>query len=53
METELVAQAAVEGDRRFFLEALCLDPFVQSLRKAKQLMEDYLIEYKEFLPQFR
>lgn len=49
---ELVAQAAISGDRRLFLEALCLDPFVHDLDTAKSIMDDYLQEYREYLPQF-
>ena len=40
------------GGRRLFLEALCLDPFVHSLDTAKAIMEDYLREYRKYLPQF-
>ena len=49
---ELVAAAAVDGDRRLFLQALCLDPFVRGLGTARKIMEDYLREYREYLPQF-
>jgi alpha-galactosidase len=49
---ELIARAAAEGSRQHFLEALCLDPFVRNLRIAKKIMEDYLAEYKEYLPKF-
>ena len=47
---ELVVKAAVAGDRQCFLEALCLDPFVRSLRVARRLMDDYIEQYKEYLP---
>ena len=49
---ELVAQAAFEGDRRLFLEALCLDPYVHHLSTARAIMEDYLETYREYVPQF-
>ena len=49
---ELVVQAAVTGERQRFMEALCLDPFVHSLKTARNLMDDYLREYEEYLPQF-
>jgi alpha-galactosidase len=49
---ELIARAAEEGDRRLFLEALCLDPFVRGLSTARNLMEDYLREYRDYLPRF-
>ena len=48
---ELIARAAVEGERRLFLEALCLDPFVHSLNAAKRICEDYIEEYRKYLPQ--
>lgn len=50
---ELIAQAAHEGSRQRFLEALCLDPFVRGLRTARKLMDDYLDENRQYLPQFR
>lgn len=49
---ELIAQAAAEGCRQRFLEALCLDPFVQGMSTAKKIMDDYLTQYKDCLPQF-
>ena len=49
---ELVAEAAVTGDRRLFLEALCLDPYVRGITTARKIMKDYLDEYKDYLPQF-
>ena len=49
---ELVAQAAVTGNRQRFLEALCLDPSAPSLSTARALMDEYLAAYREYLPQF-
>lgn len=49
---ELVVQAAVTGDRKTLLESLCLDPFVRSLNTMKKMRDDYLKEYKKYLPQF-
>jgi len=49
---ELIAQAAAEGCRQRFLEALCLDPFVQGMSTAQKIMDDYLTQYKDCLPQF-
>lgn len=49
---ELVVKAAITGDRSLFLQALCLDPFVHGLRTARALMDDYLNEYRDYLPQF-
>lgn len=49
---ELVARAAQEGDRDILLKALCLDPFTEDLPTMRALMEEYLREYREYLPQF-
>jgi len=49
---DMVAQAAVSGDRVLLLEAMCLDPFVHSLTTARALVDDYLNEYKKYVPQF-
>jgi alpha-galactosidase len=49
---ELVAQAAIEGDRQLFLQALCLDAHTTSLNQARSIMGDYLNKYQEYLPQF-
>ena len=49
---ELIARAAVTGDRRLFLEALCLDPFVRGLSTARRIMDDYLKAYRRYVPQF-
>ena len=49
---ELIAEAAVTGERRLLLEALCLDPYVRGLTTARKIMEDYLAEYRDYLPQF-
>ena len=49
---ELVAQAAVTGDRQLALQALALDPYVRSITQAKAILDDFLREYQEDLPQF-
>ena len=49
---ELIARAAVEGDRRLFLQALCLDPFIRGLSAARRIMDDYLADYRDYVPQF-
>jgi alpha-galactosidase/6-phospho-beta-glucosidase family protein len=47
---ELIVRAAVTGDRQHFLEALCLDSSVHSLKTARGLLEDYIAAYREYLP---
>jgi alpha-galactosidase/6-phospho-beta-glucosidase family protein len=49
---EVIAEAALCGDRRLLLEALCLDPCKMSLSHARAMMNDYLDEYRDYLPQF-
>jgi alpha-galactosidase len=48
---DLIAQAAVEHSRQKLLEAMCLDPFVRSLKTARELVEDYVGEYAGYLPE--
>ena len=52
----LVAQlgidAAVEGDRQKALQCLLLDPVITDIETAKAVLDDYLISYKQHLPQF-
>jgi len=44
--------AAVEGSREKALQCLLLDPVVNDFEQAKQILDEYLISYKEYLPQF-
>ena len=44
--------AAVEGDAQKALQCLLLDPVVNDIEQAKNILEDYLCTYKEYLPQF-
>lgn len=48
----LTIQAAVSGDRKLALEALASHPLVPSYTVARKMLEDYLTELKEWLPQF-
>jgi alpha-galactosidase len=49
---QLCVEAAVEGDRQKALQCLLLDPVVDDFELAKQILDDYLTSYKEYLPQF-
>ena len=49
---QLCVDAAVEGDRQKALQCLLLDPVVTDIEVAKQILDDYLTSYKEYLPQF-
>jgi alpha-galactosidase len=49
---QLCVEAAIEGDRQKALQCLLLDPVVDDFELAKQILDDYLTSYKEYLPQF-
>ncbi len=49
---QLCVDAAVEGDRQKALQCLLLDPVITDFETAKQVLDAYLAEYKEYLPQF-
>ncbi len=49
---QLCVDAAVQGDRQKALQCLLLDPVVNDFEQAKQVLDDYLTSYKEYLPQF-
>jgi alpha-galactosidase len=48
----LIVEAAVKGDRRLALQAMCLDPYIKSITQAKSILNDYLTTYRRYLPQF-
>ncbi|NMP22270.1 6-phospho-beta-glucosidase [Sulfobacillus harzensis] len=50
-ERQTVA-AATEGDYRLALDALAGHPLVPSFATAKKILDDYLREHGDFLPQF-
>lgn len=50
---EMIARAAHEGDANLFLQALCLDPHMGSITRARRIWRDYLREYREYLPMFK
>jgi alpha-galactosidase len=49
---QLCVDAAVSGDRRAALQCLLLDPVISDMHQAEQILDDYLITYREYLPQF-
>jgi alpha-galactosidase len=49
---QLSVDAAVEGDRQKALQCLLLDPVIHDFEQAKQVLDDYLSSYREYLPQF-
>lgn len=49
---KLCIDSVVEGDRQKALQCLLLDPVITDLDTAKQILDDYLVTYKPFLPTF-
>jgi alpha-galactosidase len=49
---ELLVEATVEGDRRKIVQSMALDPYVRSLRQARDITDAFLEYYREELPQF-
>lgn len=50
---DLVADAAIKGDRNLALQALLLDEMSIMPDKAQEMLEELLIASKELLPQFK
>jgi alpha-galactosidase len=48
----LAVEAAVRGDRQTALQALLLDPCINDIDTARAILDAYLAEYAEYLPQF-
>jgi len=44
--------ACVHGDRQLALQCLLLDPCMRDIDMAKAILADYLVTYKDYLPQF-
>ena len=49
---QLCVDAAVEGSREKALQCLLLDPMIRDIQMAKNILDDYLVTFKEHLPQF-
>ena len=50
---ELTVQAALNGDRKAWAEAMLLDGAVTDDKTAEQLVEDYIECHREYLPQYQ
>jgi alpha-galactosidase len=48
----LSVDAAATGDRQAALQCLLLDPVLTDIETAKAVLDDYLTNYKQYLPQF-
>jgi alpha-galactosidase len=49
---QLCVDAVVEGSREKALQSLLLDSMITDIGVAKQILDDYLTTYKDYLPQF-
>ncbi|HSG42916.1 MAG TPA: hypothetical protein VLA72_07165 [Anaerolineales bacterium] len=49
---QLCVDAAVEGSHEKALQCLLLDPVITDIDTAKKILDGYLTEHKEYLPQF-
>ena len=49
---QLCVDAAAEGSREKALQCLLLDPVITDIQTARNILDDYLTEYKTYLPQF-
>lgn len=49
---KLCIDSVVEGDRQKALQCLLLDPVITDLDVAKDILDDYLTTYKQYLPTF-
>jgi alpha-galactosidase len=49
---QLCVDAAVCGDRQLALECLLLDPVINEMTQARQVLDAYLNTYRAYLPQF-
>jgi alpha-galactosidase len=52
-EQALTVEAAIEGDRRKALQALCMDPAIQIWSTAAPMLDEMLEATRAYLPQFR
>ena len=50
--TQLCVDAAVTGDRTTALQCLLFSPGITDIGVAQQILDDYLLTYRESLPQF-
>jgi alpha-galactosidase/6-phospho-beta-glucosidase family protein len=49
---QLCVDSAVAGDRKKALQCLLLDPVITDMDAAQQILDDYLVTYREDLPQY-
>ncbi|MBI5842473.1 MAG: hypothetical protein HZB19_20485 [Chloroflexi bacterium] len=52
MVSQLCVDAAIEGSYEKALQCMLLDPMIRDMHTAKNVLDDYLETYKDYLPQF-
>ena len=50
--SSLVVDACYHGDKELALQALLLDPMMNDIDRARAILDDFLAEFAEYLPQF-
>ena len=50
--SSLVVEACYHGDKELAVQALLLDPVVNDIDRARAILDDFLAEFAEYLPQF-
>lgn len=50
--SSLVVDACYHGDKELSLQALLLDPMVNDIDSARAILDEFLVEFAEYLPQF-
>ncbi len=49
---KLMTRGSIEGDKEKIVKAFALDPMVNDLTKAEEMVDDYINTHKKYLPQF-
>jgi alpha-galactosidase len=52
VRSTIAVEASARGDRDLALQALLLDPMVTDIDTARAILNDFLAEFAEYLPQF-
>jgi alpha-galactosidase len=50
--TQLCVDSAIEGNRQKALQCLLLDPVITDMDDAQRILDEYLVTYRPYLPQF-
>lgn len=50
---DLTVEAALKGDKKLWADAMMLDGAVTDLETAEKLVEDFMEEHKDYLPQYQ